>query len=64
VRGERQRINPSWKDPTRGFEWRHHTEMLDLLTRGRPTRPVSDVAEEPLVLGRARPRPDAGVQDP
>lgn len=64
VRGERKRINPSWKDPTRGFEWRHHTELLDLLTRGQPTRPVSEVAEEPLVLGRARPRPDNVSQDP
>lgn len=63
LRGERARLAPSWKDPARGFEWRHHTEMLDLLTRGRPTRPVSEVAEEPLVLGRARPRPDERRQD-
>ena len=58
LRGERARLTPSWKDPTRGFEWRHHTALLDLLTRGRPTRPIAETAEPPLVLGRARPRAD------
>jgi hypothetical protein len=58
LRGRRADPAPSWKDPARGFEWRHHTEMLSLLDRGRPARPVAPAAEEPLVLARARPRVD------
>jgi len=58
LRGRRADPAPSWKDPARGFEWRHHTELLSLLQRGRPDRPVAPNAEEPLVLARARPRAD------
>ncbi len=58
LRGRRADPAPSWKDPARGFEWRHHTEMLSLMQRGRPARPISPQAEEPTVLARARPRGD------
>ncbi len=65
LRGRRASPVPNWKDPSRGFEWTHHTLMLDLLTRGRPSRPVAPEPEEPLVLGRARPavggRTDSGA---
>ena len=58
LRGRRADPAPSWKDPARGFEWRHHTEMLSLLERGRPARSISPHAEEPVVLARARPADD------
>jgi hypothetical protein len=56
VRGRRRSFVPSWRDPTRGFDWRYQAEVLSLLWRGRPSRPLADEPEPPLVRVRARQR--------
>ena len=57
LRGRRARLHPSWRDPGRGFDWRHHTEVLSLLTRGRPDRPFRAAPELPPSGVRARLAP-------
>lgn len=36
--GRRPTLHPSWKDPTRGIDWLHHTDTLRLLDEGRSER--------------------------
>lgn len=55
--GRRPTANPTWRAPERGFDWRNTSELLRLLTEGRPDRPLQPWAEPPLVRQRARPAP-------
>ena len=46
--GRRPSWHPSWKDPTRGMDWTHHTEVLRLMDEGWSERlghPLPDLPE-------------------
>jgi hypothetical protein len=55
--GRRPTLDPTWRPPERGFDWRNTSELLRLLTEGRPDRPLLPWVEPPLVRQRARPAP-------
>ena len=59
LRGRRPRLHPAWRDPARGFDWRHQAEVLSLLHYGEPLSPIGAQPEPPLIRRRLRPAGDS-----
>lgn len=56
-RGRRRRPDPSWRDPDQSFDRRFNDEVLGLLVRGEPDRPLAARAEPPAARVSLRPPP-------
>jgi hypothetical protein len=53
--GRRASAHPSWRSPDRGFDWRFNAEVVELVTRGRPDRPLESAPEIPRTTRHLRP---------